>query len=93
MLKPGNFTCFEITRFSVSGDQNTDATCPDQHSQDGVDTTGAAATRIFELWREKNGISLAATIKCCVLCSQLLTEGSHNGETYLDKCMYFLDCS
>ena len=42
---------------------------------------------------KKVGIRLAAAVKCCVLCSQLLTEGSHNGETCLDKYAYFVHCS
>jgi len=38
-------------------------------------------------------LRLAARMKCCVLCSQLSTEGSHNGETCLDKFVYFVHCS
>jgi hypothetical protein len=57
MLKPGSITCFELTRFSVPGDQLADETCSAQHSQDGVDTKGAAATRMFELWGKKSVLS------------------------------------
>jgi len=53
MLKPGNITSFELTRFSVPGYQHADETCSAQHSQDGVDTKGAAATHMFELWEKK----------------------------------------
>lgn len=42
---------------------------------------------------KKVSIKLATTMKCCVLCSQLSTEGSHNGETCLDKYVYFVRCS
>jgi len=32
MLKPGNITCFELTRFSVPGDQHADGMCSARHS-------------------------------------------------------------
>jgi hypothetical protein len=45
--------CFEVTRFSVPGDQNADEACPAHHSQDGVGTNGAVATRIWLNYGEK----------------------------------------
>jgi hypothetical protein len=52
MLKPGSITYFELTRFSVPGDQHADETCSAQHSQNGVNTKGVAATHMFELWEK-----------------------------------------